>query len=93
MYFNDFVGRPEMEAFDAVITCTLLICDRIATSLFNPKSTYYYVSTYFVVGLHMICESQDIHVHVSTLVGDFVIVYTIYHSCEVTLWVIRPGWN
>jgi len=42
------------------------------------------VSTYFVVCLDMICESLDVHLHVSTLVGDSVIVDRFYCSRVMT---------
>lgn len=67
-----------------MIICTILVCDRMTTFLFDLGSTFSYVFTYFVVDLCMICESVDNHVHVSSLVGDFVIVATVYHSYEVT---------
>ncbi len=39
-----FSDNNEAEASDAVITCTILVCDRMANVLFDPGSTYSYVS-------------------------------------------------
>ena len=45
-----FPGRPEAEASDAVITGIVSVCHRPASVLFDPGSTFYYVSTYFGSG-------------------------------------------
>ena len=39
---------------------------------------------YFVVSLSMICESLDVRIHISTPVGDFVIVDRVYYFCVMT---------
>lgn len=46
-YFYAFPGRPEAEASYAIIRGIVLVCHRLASILFNPGSTYSYVSTYF----------------------------------------------
>ncbi|XP_049348112.1 uncharacterized protein LOC125812663 [Solanum verrucosum] len=80
-----FPGRPEAEASDAVITGIISVCHRPATVLFDPGSTYSYVSTYFVSSLDIVCESLDLPVHVSTPVGDSVVVDRVYRLCIVIL--------
>lgn len=37
----------KQEASDAEITCTILVCGRMANMLFDPDSTYSYVSMQF----------------------------------------------
>ncbi|XP_069154406.1 uncharacterized protein [Solanum lycopersicum] len=80
-----FPGRPEAEASDAVITGIIPVCHRPATVLFDPGSTYSYVSTYFAPSLDILCESLDLPIRVSTPVGDSVVVDRVYHLCTVTL--------
>ena len=52
-----FPGRSEAEASDAVITGNLLVCDCMASVLFDPGSTFSYVSSSFATGFDyiMIC--------------------------------------
>ncbi|XP_069150379.1 uncharacterized protein [Solanum lycopersicum] len=78
-------GRPEAEASDAVITGIIPVCHRSATVLFDPGSTYSYVSTYFAPSLDILCESLDLPICVSTPVGDSVVVDRVYCLCTVTL--------
>ncbi|XP_015084222.1 uncharacterized protein LOC107027624 [Solanum pennellii] len=80
-------GRPEAKALDAVITGIILVCHRPATVLFDPGSTYSYVSTYFAPSLDILCESLDLPIRVSTPVGDFVVVDRVYRLCTATLMV------
>lgn len=44
-----FTGKNEAEVFDALITSTNLVCYRMANVLFDPKSTYPYVSVQIVL--------------------------------------------
>ena len=78
-----FPGRSEAEAFDAVITSTLLVCDCMASVLFDPGSTFSYVSSSFANGLNLPCELLDMPIRVSTPVGESVIVEKVYRSCLV----------
>ena len=50
-------ARPEAESSDVVITGTILVCDRDASMLFDPGSTYSYVSSYFAPYLGMPSDS------------------------------------
>ncbi|XP_070036244.1 uncharacterized protein [Nicotiana tomentosiformis] len=45
--FYALPARPKVESSDAVITCIVPVCHRDASVLFDPGSTYSYVSSYF----------------------------------------------
>ena len=79
-----FPGRSEAETSDAVITGNLLVCDCMASVLFDPGSTFSYVSSAFANGLNLHCELVDMPIRVSTPVGESVIVEKVYRSCLVT---------
>ena len=79
-----FPGRSEAETSDVVITGNLLVCDCMASVLFDPGSTFSYVSSAFATGLNLNCELLDMPIHVSTPVGESVIVEKVYRSCLVT---------
>ena len=52
----------------------LLVCDCMASVLFDPGSIFSYVSSSFATGLNLHCELLDRLIHVSTPVGESVIV-------------------
>ena len=52
--------------------------------LFDPESTFSYVSSSFANGLNLHCELLDMPIRVSTPVGKSVIVERVYRSCLVT---------
>ena len=79
-----FPGRSEAETSDAFITGNLLVCDCMASILFDPGSTFSYVSSSFATGLDLYCDLLDIPIRVSTPVGESVIVEKVYRSCLVT---------
>ena len=56
----------------------------MASILFDPGSTFSYVSSAFANGLNLHCELLDIPIRVSTPVGESVIVEKVYRSCLVT---------
>ena len=78
-----FPGRSEAETSDVVITGNLLVCDCMASVLFDPGSTFSYVSSSFATSLNLHCELLDISICVSTPVGESVIIEKVYRSCLV----------
>ncbi|WMV54837.1 hypothetical protein MTR67_048222 [Solanum verrucosum] len=48
-----FSGKTEAEVSNTMITCTILVCDRMPTVLFDLGSTYSYVSVQFTLGFDM----------------------------------------
>ncbi|XP_070049486.1 uncharacterized protein [Nicotiana tomentosiformis] len=82
--FYAFPARPDVVALDAVITCIIFVCGRYASVLFDPGSTYSYMSSLFSHFLDIPRESLGTPVYVSILVGDFIVVHRIYRSCVVT---------
>ena len=79
-----FPGRSEAETSDSVIIGNLLVCDCMASVLFDPRSTFSYASSSFYNGLNLHCELVDMSIRVSTLVGESVIVEKVYRSCPMT---------
>ncbi|XP_070004822.1 uncharacterized protein [Nicotiana sylvestris] len=82
--FYALTARPDALASDAVITCIISIGGRDASILFDLGSTYSYVSSLFARFLVISPDPLGIPVHVSTFVGDSVVVDWIYRSCVVT---------
>ena len=72
-----------METSDDVITGNLLVCHRMASVLFDPGSTFSYVSSSFIIGFNLHCELLDIPIRVSTPVGESVVDEKVYRSCLV----------
>ena len=56
----------------------------MASVLFDPGSTFSYVSSAFATGFNLNCELLDMPIRVSTPVGETVIVGKVYRSCLVT---------
>ncbi|XP_070042460.1 uncharacterized protein [Nicotiana tomentosiformis] len=79
------IKRPDAVASDAVITGIVSVFHRKASILFDPSSSYSYVSSYFAHHLDIPRESLDSSVHVSMLVGDTIIVERVYRLCIVTI--------
>ncbi|XP_070042937.1 uncharacterized protein [Nicotiana tomentosiformis] len=82
--FYAFPTRPDVVASDAVITYVISVGGRVASVLFDPGSTYLYVSSLFAYFLDVPRESLGNPVYVSTQMGDSVIVDQIYRSCIIT---------
>ncbi|XP_070011172.1 uncharacterized protein [Nicotiana sylvestris] len=82
--FYALPARPDALASDAVITGIISIYGRDASVLFDPGSTYSYVLSLFAHFLAIASESLGTLIHVSTLVGDSVVMDRIYRSCVVT---------
>ncbi|XP_070031653.1 uncharacterized protein [Nicotiana tomentosiformis] len=83
--FYDLPARPHAIALDAVITGIVSVCYRDAFVLFDSGSTYSYISSYFVHFMDMPRESLVSSVHISTNVGDTIVVDRVYRSCVVTI--------
>lgn len=54
-----FLGKTDIESSNTVITGTIYFCDRMAYVLFEPISTYSYVSVQFVMGMNLVCDVLD----------------------------------
>ncbi|XP_070024805.1 uncharacterized protein [Nicotiana sylvestris] len=72
-------------ALDVVIRGIVSVCHIDASVLFDPGSTFLYVSSYFARYLDMPCESLISSVRVSTPVGDTIVMDCVYRSCVVTI--------
>ncbi|XP_070032193.1 uncharacterized protein [Nicotiana tomentosiformis] len=78
-------ARTEAVALDSVIISIVPVCHRDASILFDPRSTYRYVSSYFASYLGVSSDSLSSPVYVSTPMGDSVIVDHVYQSCLIVL--------
>ncbi|XP_070014188.1 uncharacterized protein [Nicotiana sylvestris] len=84
-YRGGYSAKPEAEASDVIITCMVSVYSRDVSVLFDPGSTYSYVSSYFSTYLVVPRNSLSAPVYVSTPVSDSIIVYRVYHSCVVII--------
>ncbi|XP_070007283.1 uncharacterized protein [Nicotiana sylvestris] len=82
--FYALSARLDALALDAVITGIISVCGRDALVLFDPGSTYSYVLSLFSGFVVIIPVPLGTPVHVSTPMGDSVVVDQIYRSCVVT---------
>ncbi|XP_070025948.1 uncharacterized protein [Nicotiana sylvestris] len=80
-----FPTRIEAVVSDSIITCIVLVCHRDASVLFDLRSTYSYVSSYFAPYLSISHDFLSSPVYVFTPVGDSIIVDRLYWSCLVVL--------
>ncbi|XP_070039888.1 uncharacterized protein [Nicotiana tomentosiformis] len=75
----------EVVASDAMITGIVPVFHMDTLVLFDPGSTNSYVSSYFARYLDMPCDYLGMHVHVSMLVSDYIVVDRVYQSCVVSI--------
>lgn len=80
-----FPGRLEVEAFNVVITNIVPVCYHPTLILFYFGSIYLYMSAYFSLGFDISCDRISILIHVSTLVGQPLVVDRVYRSCLMSL--------
>ncbi|XP_070036942.1 uncharacterized protein [Nicotiana tomentosiformis] len=83
--FYAIPARLENVTSDTMITGIASVFNWDASILFDPGSTYLYLSSYFACYLDMPLESLVSPTHVSTLVGDTIIVDRVYRSCVVII--------
>ena len=84
-HFYAALTRAAAEASDDVISGTLFLCHQPATVLLDPGSTFSYVSIYFALRLGMRYESLEEPVHVSTPIGELLLVDQVLRSSLVTI--------
>ncbi|XP_070003676.1 uncharacterized protein [Nicotiana sylvestris] len=87
--FYALLARPDALASDAIMRGIISVYSRDASVLFDPGSTYSYVSSLFAYFLVIPCKPLGTPVHVSTPVGDSVVVDQIYWSYVVTFCVFE----
>lgn len=80
---NVISGRIEAEASYVVITSIVSVCQGLALVLFNPRSNYSYLSTYFALNINGVHETPDVPIYVFTLVSESLVVDCIYQGCIV----------
>ncbi|XP_070002668.1 uncharacterized protein [Nicotiana sylvestris] len=76
---------PDAETSDSIITGTISVCNRAVLVLFDPVSTYSYVSSYFTTYLVVPRDSLSAPIYVSILVGDSIIVDRVFRYCVVII--------
>ncbi|XP_070010306.1 uncharacterized protein [Nicotiana sylvestris] len=78
-----YYALPTRTEADSIITGIVLVFHRDASVLFDPGSTYSYVSSYFALHLSVSRDSLSSPVYVSTPMGDSLIVDHVYRSCLI----------
>ncbi|XP_070030456.1 uncharacterized protein [Nicotiana sylvestris] len=81
-------GRDAL-ALDAVIRGIISVGGRDYLVLFDPGSTYSYASSLFARFLVISPEPLGTPIHVSILVGNFLVVDRVYRSCMVIFCVFE----
>ncbi|XP_070036819.1 uncharacterized protein [Nicotiana tomentosiformis] len=80
-----FPRRNAIVASDAIITCIVSVFHRDVAMLFDPSSTYSFMSSYLASCMDMLCGYLDALMHVSTSIGDSIMVDRVYRSCVITI--------
>lgn len=78
-------ARTDTVVSDSILIVIVLVCHRDALVLFDPGSTYSYVSSYFAPYLGVSHDSLSSLVYVCTPVGDSIVVDRVYQPCLVVL--------
>ncbi|XP_070025852.1 uncharacterized protein [Nicotiana sylvestris] len=84
--FYALPARPDALTSNTVIIGIIFVGGRYASVIFDPGSTYSYVSSLFARFLVVSPEPLGTLVHVSTPVGDSVVVDRINQFCVVTFY-------
>ncbi|XP_070034507.1 uncharacterized protein [Nicotiana tomentosiformis] len=84
-HFYDFLGRMDAVALDSIITGMVSVYYWDASVLFDLRSTFSYVSSYFAPYLDKSRDSLCDIVYVSTHVEDSIVVDRVYRSYLVTI--------
>ena len=66
-----------------MITGTILIYDWMSNVLFDMVSTYSCLFVIFAYDFERMCDFLDAPIHVSTLVGESIIVTHVYRACPI----------
>lgn len=75
-----FLGRPNAEASDVVISRIVSICYWLTSLWFELGSTYSYMPTYFSAGFDLLRDCMSMLVYVSTQVGELLVMHQLYQS-------------
>lgn len=67
-----------------MITGIFIVYFRPASVLFDPESTFSYVSVYLALGFDSVSKPLAIPIYVSTPIGDSLVVDRVYRSCVVS---------
>ncbi|WMV50155.1 hypothetical protein MTR67_043540 [Solanum verrucosum] len=84
-----FSRRPEAESSDAVTICIVPVFHQPSYVLFDPGSTFSYMSTYFATEFYMMCGSMPVLIYASSPVGDLVslVMYDTWVDL-IILWMV-----
>lgn len=82
VYYYIFPQRPKTETFDAIITGIILVCHQSTSLLYDPGSTFSYVS--FDTEFNMIYDSMTTPIRVSTPLGKPVVGDRVQRSYPVS---------
>ena len=75
-----FPSKNEADAFDTVITGTILAFDHMANELFDPSSNDSYVFLRFASEFEMLFDVFHAPIRASTLVGESIIFTHVYQD-------------
>ncbi|XP_070013718.1 uncharacterized protein [Nicotiana sylvestris] len=87
------MARPEAGSSHAIITGIVPVFYRDALVLFDPGSTYSYMSSHLALYLVVPYDSLSAHMFVSMHVGDSIVVDRVYHSCVITIGSLETSTN